>query len=306
MRISSDAMIVVGALGVAAFLAAQQSRQEWTIDRSSKPGAVRFGIERCRPGHKSINRDDRPLADFPGLPRDPSGRVQFEYVQDAGTLLCEGRFFMGHGSGTFRIQPNPRFFKALRDLGYEAPNEDQLYEMLLSPVSLEFAKGVRDAGLDASTSQLLELRNHGISLPYLLALRESGFETQNMRDVIDLKNHGVSPEFLVALRRAGYSDISTSRISDLKNHGISPMYLRDLEAYRLKPAVSDLIDFKNHGIQPEFLRDVRELGYEFTPRELIDLKNQGVDSRYLRNLRASGIRNLTASQIVKLKAHGIE
>jgi hypothetical protein len=299
-------MIVVGALGVAAFLAAQQSRQEWTIDRSSQPDMVRFGIERCRPGRRSTTKSDRPLADFQGLKPGASGRVQFEYVQDAGSLLCEGRFFMGHGSGTFQVQSNPRFVAALRDLGYEAPTDDQLYDMLLSPVSLEFARGLRDAKILVSTGELLDLRNHGITLAYIRSVREAGFPVDGHRDLIDLKNHGVAPEFLAALRRAGYKDIATNRITDLKNHGITPMYLRDLEAYGLKPGVSELIDFKNHGIQPEFLRDARELGYDFTPRELIDLKNQGVDARYLRNLRASGMRNLTAAQIVKLKIHGIE
>ena len=48
------------------------------------------------------------------------------------------------------------------------------------------------------------------------------------------------------------------------------------------------------------------LGYQFTPRELIDLHAHGVSEDYLRNLRASGMTNLSAEQIVKLRSHGVE
>src|SRR5262245_4979392 len=114
MKISSDAMIVVGALGVAAFLAAQQSRQEWSMDRSADVEMVRFKVERSRPGQRMVTRSDRPLADFQGLNRNTSGQTQFDYVQDAGTLICEGRFLLGHGSGTFRVQPNSHFVNTLK------------------------------------------------------------------------------------------------------------------------------------------------------------------------------------------------
>jgi hypothetical protein len=54
------------------------------------------------------------------------------------------------------------------------------------------------------------------------------------------------------------------------------------------------------------MRGEKALGDNFTPRELIDLRIQGVDSSYLRRLRDSGIQNITAPQIVKLKIHGVD
>jgi hypothetical protein len=63
---------------------------------------------------------------------------------------------------------------------------------------------------------------------------------------------------------------------------------------------------KIHGIDPDFIREARDLGYRFTARELIDLKIHGVSGDYLRNLKASGMRDLSAEQITKLKIHGVE
>jgi hypothetical protein len=380
-------MIVVGALAVAAFLAAQDSRQEWKLSRSSDPDMVRFKIERSRPGHRNSHSSDLPLADFQGLNMNASGPVHFVYVQDAGTLLCEGRFLLGYGSGTFKVRSSPRFVAQLNDLGYESPGEDDIYTMIFSRVSLDFARGVRDAGLRASTRQLIEMRIHGLTLPFIKEVRAAGFSNATAGDLIQLKIHGVSTEFIHDLKQAGY-DLPASRITELKIHGVSSDFIRELRAYGLKPSATDLVQLKIHGVTPEFLkslkdagyigqitelknhgvssdfvrelrayglkpsasdlvqfkvhgvtseflkslkdagydnlavgqvtelkihgvsplfiREVKDLGYNFTQRELIDLKTQGVDSNYLRRLQTSGMRNLTASQIVKLKIHGID
>jgi hypothetical protein len=334
MKFSPDAMIVVGALGVAAFLAAQDTRQEWTLSRGSDPDTVRFRIERSRPGHRNSSSMDVPLADFQGLDMNASGPARFEYVQDAGTLLCEGRFLVGHGYGTFQVQPSARFAAQLNDLGYESPDQDQIYTMIFTRVSLDFARGVRDAGLRASTRQLIEMRIHGLTVPFIREVRAAGFSGATAGDLIQLKIHGVSTEFIHDLKQAGY-DLSTNRITELKIHGVSSDFIRDLRAYGLKPSASDLVQFKIHGVTPEFLkslkdagydnlavgqvtdlkihgvspqfiREVKDLGYDFSQRDLVDLKVQGVDGGYLRRLRDSGLRNLTAHQIVKLKIHGID
>jgi hypothetical protein len=334
MKISPDAMIVVGALGVAAFLAAQDTRQEWKLSRSKDPDMVRFQVERSSPGHRSVSNWEAPLADFHGLNMNAGGVTHFEYVQDAGSLLCEGRFLFGHGSGTFILQADPRFAARLAELGYDGPTDEQTWAMLLARVSLEFARGVRDAGLRASTGQLIDLRMQGVTLSYIQGIEEAGHPGLTASDVIQMKIQGVSPDFVRELQKDGY-DLPVSRIIGLKIQGVSASYIRDLKANGLKPSAEDLIQYKIQGVTPEYLksfkdagmenldrnqiinlkiqgvtpefaRTSKELGFDFTPRELVDLKIQGVTGRYLRHLHDTGMRNLTASQIVKLKIHGVE
>jgi hypothetical protein len=305
MKVSTDAMLVAGALAVAAFLAAQDSRQEWKVKRSSEPGMVQFHIKRSSPGSSMSQVFDVPLSEFQNLNLNANGSTRFTYTQGAGALLCEGRIFLGGGSGTFEVRPDPRFVAQLNDLGYASPTADQAFDMLVARVSLDFARGVREAGLRASTDQLIELRRQGVTLPYLQALTNAGERGFTAAEVIELKQQGVSPEFIRDVGQAGYH-LAVARMIELKNQGIDSRYIRELAEAGLRPAAGDLIQFKQQGVSPRFLQEARDLGYSFRPDELIELKNQGVGEDYLRNLRASGMRNLTASQIVQLKNHGVE
>ena len=68
-------------------------------------------------------RSPRSAASIPAR----AAPAKFEYVADAGTFVCEGRFSFGAGSGSYTFQPNPRYIAELQSLGYDAPREDQLF-----------------------------------------------------------------------------------------------------------------------------------------------------------------------------------
>lgn len=335
MRNSSEAMIVVGAIVLAALIApGQDARQEWKLTRSDTPDMVHFRVERSQRSNHSSHSSDVPLANFRGLSLDRSGPATFQYVHDAGSLQCTGRFSFGAGSGTFTVTPNPQFSADLTSLGYAAPDDEQLFTMMLTNVNLEFARGVRDAGLRASTSQLIELRIHGVTLHYVRETQKLGYSNLSARDYVELKIHGVSTEFLRDLRQAGY-DLSAGQVTELKIHGVSSEYMRELKAYGLQPPSKDLVqlkihgvspeylkalkdagysgmsvnqitELKIHGVSPEFVREARDMGYQFASRDLVELKIHGVDGAYLKRLRDSGMRDLSASQITKLKIHGVD
>jgi hypothetical protein len=334
MKTASETWIVVAAVVLAAFLATQEAHNDWTLTRSGAPDMVHFHIEHSSKGNRWSQSNDQPISNFRGLNPSQSGPAKFEYVEDAGTLACQGRFSFGVGSGTYKFQPNPKFADALADLGYDQPNESQSFSLLMAHVTLDFARGVRNAGLNATTAQLIELRSHGITLPYIREARNAGYDTFTVRDFIDIKNHGVSTEFLRALKHAGY-ELPARQITELQTHGVSADYMRDLNIYGLRPRAADIVqmkihgispdylkslkdagygdlpsnqitELKNHGLDPKFLEESKELGYNFTTRELVDLRNHGVSADYLRHLRDSGMRNLSAQQIAKLKMHGVE
>ena len=305
MKNSSETTIVIGAVVLAALMAAQAHRTGWNVSYSDTPGMVHFGIEWSKPGSHSSHSSDVPLSAFRGFNPGQSGPAKFEYVADAGTFVCQGRFSFGAGSGTYTFQPNQRYAAELQGLGYDAPRDDQLITMAMLQISLDFARGIREAGLRASTGQLVELRIHGVSLPYIRETQNAGYRNLTPKDYVEMKIHGVSTEFLRALKHAGY-ELASSQVVELKIHGVGTEYMRDLDIYGLKPRADDLVQMKIHGIQPEFIREARDLGYSFTPSELIDLKIHGVNEAYLRNLKASGMRNLSAEQITRLKIHGVE
>lgn len=362
----SDIMVVVGALLGAAILATgQKTSREWKLRHAGPADQVHFTVDRYKGhGHWSFSQDV-PLSSFRGLSLDKldhGGSTHFEFVHDAGRLLCKGGFSWHRGSGSFTFVPNPAFPAELAKLGYDAPDEDQLFSMMMQDVSLAFARSVHDAGLNASTHQLVDLRVHGVIVDYIRDAQQAGYRGFRARDYVDLKVHGVPGEFLRDLREAGYDlsaqqvvelrihgvnsefmedlkqagyNLSAARITELKIHGVDSRFIRELTSYGLRPAASDLVQFKIHGVTPGFLKELKdtgygdltesqitalkthgvstglirqagELGYHFSAGDLTELQVHGVDAEYLRRLRESGMRELNAQQIAKLKMHGVD
>src|SRR5687767_6854196 len=134
-------LLLLGGILLAVLAIGQEKRQEWVLKPSGKPGKVHLRVELLRPHHNSSHSRDVPADRFRGLPADPfgtSGSAKFEYVQDAGRLLCQGRFSWNKGSGTFTFVPNPQFPGELRQLGYSEPDADQIFQMMMMDVGLEF------------------------------------------------------------------------------------------------------------------------------------------------------------------------
>ena len=262
------------------------------------------------------------------------GPAKFEYVADAGRLICEGTFSVGTGSGSYKFVPDPAFVAALQQMGYDAPDEEQLFAMLAMDIGLNFAREIRDAGLRASSNDLIQLITHGVDLNYIRETRQAGYQNFSAEDYVQMRIHGVSTTFLRDLKAAGY-DLRAAEIKDLSVHGVDSGFLRDLKSYGLQPAAADLTQLRmhgvsaeylkglkeagygnlrvdeinqlrNHGVEPEFPREARRLGYDFTPEELAQLRTYGVDSHYLRHLQDTGMRNLSADQIAQLRIHGVD
>lgn len=329
------------AVNEAAEIFAQQrpQRNGWTIGRSHSADQVRFGIDRSVDTSRSIWHSDLPWTSFQGLTPQQLSRLRgshtFEFVRDAGTFVCTGRFSGGRGHGAYRFEPNQRYVSQLQELGFPLLSSGDVYSLAFGDVPLEFARLVGAAGLSASIRELLELRSHGLTASYLRDVQAAGFGRLTARDYIEMHNRGVRPDFLRHLKNAGYVDISVREIVEMRNHGIDAGYIRDLARHGLKPAPRDLVEMKNHGVSPrflntlaqaglgqldsrevvelrnrnvtpEFILEAKALGYRFSGREMIQLRSQGVDGAYLRKLKDSGFQNLTAGKIAKLRTHGID
>jgi hypothetical protein len=302
---------IAAAAVMVAGLASQSDgwRQEWKLRPALAADQVHFSIQRARWRNSWSHSHDVPLARFrgisPGLLAN-GGNARFEYVHDAGRLLCEGSFSWGRGSGTYTFAPSQEFVRELQKMGLEAPDDEQLFSMLMSDVTLEFARGVQEALRDVSARRLVELRVHGVTLDYIRDARQAGYLEFTAKDFVELRIHGVRTDFLRALKASGYH-LDAREVIELRNHGVSAEFVADLkQAGYGSLAAREITRLKIHGVRPEFLRDAKELGYNFTPQELVEMRNHGVTGTYLKKLRDAGMKNLTAAQITKLRIHGVE
>ena len=298
-----------GAVLLAALLLpGQDGRRDWELSRFTGT-TVRFTIDTWKPGHHSRSSTDVPLERFRGLSTslfNSGGNARFEYVQDAGRLICEGRFSsFGRGAGTFTFVPDPGFVAELSRLGYGSVNESQLFEMMLMGVGLDDARAARETGLNASIRDLLDMRIHGVNAEFMRETRRAGYRSPVAQDLVQMKIHGVSAEFLRDLKSAGY-EIPTGEVVELRIHGVSSQFLRDLKDFDLHPSAKDMVQLRIHGVGADFMREAKALGYNFSAQELVNLRIHGVDGRYLRRLHDSGMKNLDAEKIQKLKIHGID
>jgi hypothetical protein len=330
-------MLILGVLSAVMLAFGQDWQGEWELRPSSSPDKVRLTLREFSLGGRRSNSTDVPLKEFRNLSwstLNGNGRADFELVRDAGRIICSGTFSNGSGSGNFKFEPNPEFGRELNRLGYSTPDEDSLLSMLILDIGLEFARGIREAGLNASTKELRDLRIHGVTMDYIRDVRSAGYSTLSARDFVQMRIHGVGADFVRDLKDTGY-DLSIDEIVQLRIHGVSSDYLKELRTYGLRPAGRELTELRIHGVTPEYLRDLKNAGYEalpvkeitqlrihgvepqfiqetkrlgynFTTKELVDMRIHGVDGTYLKRLRDAGFNNLSSAQIVKLRIHGVD
>lgn len=335
-RSAAFSMIVGGALLLGLIATGQEPRQEWELRQTDWPDMVRFKVERWKPGNHWSNSNDVPLSRFRGLPSgifERGGKTGFQYVTDAGSLLCQGSFSWHNGSGTYRFEPNPQFASELKQLGYAAPDNEQLFTMMMTGVSLDFARGVRDAGLHATTGQLIDLRIHGVTLDYVRETREAGYRNLSVQDYIDmrihgvdsaflrdlktfgynlspkdaieLRIHGVTSEFIGDLKKAGY-DLASSQIVELRIHGVDSNYLRELKSYGLQPRASDMVQLRIHGVSPDYLKGLKDAGYNgLLASQITDLRIHGVDTGFIQDTKSLGY-SFTPQELIELRIHGLD
>jgi hypothetical protein len=331
-------LAIVGVMAAATLLAFSEDwGAQWRITPSLSVNKVHFTVRSTNVHGRWTNSRDVPLDNFRGFSLSmlaSPGPAKFEYVADAGRLICEGRFLLGTGSGSYTFAADQAFVAALQQLGYDAPDDDQLFSMLMMDINREFAREVRDAGLRASSQDLISLKMHGVTLDYIREARQAGYQNFLAEDYVQLRIHGVETDFLRDLKAGGY-DLRAADIVQLRIHGVDSGYIRDLKSLGLKPEASDLTQMRMHGVTPDYLKglkdagyenlqaeevdqlrmhgvepgfvkDARRWGYNFTPEELAQLRMHGVDGAYLKRLQDAGMRNLNAEQIAKLRMHGVD
>ena len=253
----------------------------------------------------TVSGRDVPLDRFRGFSLSmlaSPGPAKFEYVADAGRLLCEGRFLMGAGSGSYTFVADPAFVSALHEMGYDTPDDEQLFSMLI----MDYIRDARQAGYQNLTADdYVQLRIHGVETEFLRELKAAGYDLR-AADIVQLRIHGVDSHYVRDLKSYGLKP-DASDLAEMRMHGVTPEYLKGLKDGGYENLqVQEIDQLRMHGVEPRFVQETRRLGYDFTPKELAQLRMFGVDEAYLKRLQDAGMRNLNAEQIAKLHMHGVD
>jgi hypothetical protein len=282
---------------------------EWTIERSrssfSDKVQLSFGFKQG--GSEWINETDVPIStlrDFSLSMLDKSGPIKFEYVRAAGELICGGTASHGRASGTFTVKENPEFTAALEKMAYRAPDEQDVVSLMMSDVTLDFARDVKATGLDLSAGDLGELRSHGVTPDYIRKARQAGLTKLSADDFCELRTHGVEPEYLQRIFAVD-PKLSTEDICELRTHGVEPEYLKGIEATGLNPSIEDICELRTHGVEPTYLKNIHDASSKLSIDEIDELRTHGVEADYLKRIQATD-SNLSMDEICELRTHGVE
>ena len=68
-----------------------------------------------------------------------------------------------------------------------------------------------------------------------------------------------------------------------------------------KLSIDAIDELRDHGVEPGYLQSIRALGDGFSISDVAILRDHGVTPTYIRNLHDMGMKNLTATQILRLR-----
>ncbi|HTV06867.1 MAG TPA: M56 family metallopeptidase [Acidobacteriaceae bacterium] len=284
-------------------------RHEWKLTRlDSSPSKVQLTlISRNDDGNDRENTQDVSLSSLAGFSLsmlDQDGPVKFEYVRDAGRILCEGRVSGGRASGPFTVVLDPSFVSSLEKMGYAVPQDDEAFSLVTSDVTLGYAQAVRDTGLTSSVSDLVDLRDHGVSSDYVRAVRQEGFTNLTASDISDLRDHGVEPNYLEAIKAAD-PNLSIEAIDSLYDHGVKPDYYKSMEASAPQLSIEQVDSLYDHGVEPDSYKGFALVEPQLSIDEINSLRDHGVKPEYYRGMKSVN-PNLSIEQIDSLYDHGVK
>ncbi len=284
-------------------------RHGWKLTRDgSSSNTVQISlISRNDDGDNWTNTEAVPLASLTGFNLsmlDHDGPVKFEYVRNAGRILCEGRAAGGSASGPFAVVVDPSFASALERMGYTAPRNNEAFSLVLSDVTLAFAQAIKDTGLTSSISDLVGLQNHGVSADYVRGVRQEGFTNLTAGDISDLRDHGVQPAYLKAIKAAD-PELSMEAIDSLYDHGVKPDYYKSMKAVAPQLSIEQIDSLYDHGVKPDYYKSMKAVAPQLSIEQIDSLYDHGVEPDSYKGF-ASTDPKLSIEDIDSLYNHGVK
>ena len=189
-------------------------RGSWRIDFNSNDDSF---LRLTRKSGKPAGMHSRDITrfrrqDLLGLKR-PAGAAQvpvrFQVGHDSGVLQFQGRANASGGAGRFWFEPEEAFTEHMTE-----GTNDQIYEMALYDVSVEYIRNLQGLGYmpRPSASQLIALRSQGVSIDYVAELKMLGYEKVPVRDLLRMRSSGVTPQFVREQNRPGSKRLTVEEL----------------------------------------------------------------------------------------------
>ncbi|MBU0985010.1 MAG: M56 family metallopeptidase [candidate division Zixibacteria bacterium] len=245
---------------------------------------------------------------------EPTGQSDqhFSMGHDAGTFHFVGTLerdrneYFGRGQVHFRS--NPDYINTMQDYGYRIRPGKGCLKMAVHNVSLEFVRGLSEAGYaDMSLDELVEMRIHDVTPEYIASLEALGMSHIRRNRLVEMRIHRVDADFVGALAELGYTNLSPSRLVEMRIHNVDPDFVGELASlgYRdIDPG--QLVAMSIHNVTPDYVSQLAELGYtNISSDDLVSMRIHKVTPRFVRQLADLGYTDVDSEDLVAMRIHNV-
>ncbi|MGZ8795964.1 MAG: hypothetical protein ACXW2F_01370 [Thermoanaerobaculia bacterium] len=193
--------------------------------------------------------------------------VTMRLERDAGIVLLEGTFKNGDGAGQFTFNPDRSYIATLKSMGLALEpsegrsDEDELFTLAVIDVSAGYVRAMHDLYRDATLRDIRKARAVDVTQEYIAAIKQLGFELDDLSDATRLAAAGVTAEYVRSLRAAGVAVHDSREATRLRAVNVTPDFIADLANAGYKNlSVRDLTRLAAVGVNGRFIRDMARYG----------------------------------------------
>lgn len=262
----------------------RQKNQDHDDDHFQK-GELQLSFTRNADNGRNQNGSHVNFEDLQGLTRQQTtnGPVRFSLVREAGTVVCEGTFNNGKGSGTFTFNPAPGYIDAMAARGFDfrastSKDRDSLENRLFTAALVNVTTALAD---DLNSANLGKL---------------------DVDDLFKAAIFNIDSRFMTEMIATGFPNLTTEDLVKARILKIDADYVRQIHGMGLADNdFESLVKFRIFKVTPEFLTDLRNEGFANpSPEQVVQFRIFKIDVDFIRRARTSE-PNVTVEQLVEMK-----
>ena len=225
-----------------------------------------------------------------GLSREQvmkGGPVTFSLVREAGTIVCEGSFQNGKGSGTFRFTRNSAFVSAMKSRGFDFEaesswnkghlSEDKVFTAAALNVTTVLADDLLSAGFGKlRVDDLFKATIFKIDSAFMREMKATGFPNMGMEELVKARIFKIDAEFVRQATRMGFDKEPFESLVKMRIFKVTPEFLAEVRSEGLTNlSIEDSVKLRIFNIDGEFIRKAKAEGVPLNVKRLVERRLGG-------------------------------
>lgn len=320
LSLLSIAFIII-VIGKVVIVAQAPITGRWTADaRPGKrdDGKIQLNLSRTTQGDRRNEFGSSfAYSELQGLSQaqTDNGSVNFKLAREAGIVNFEGSFSNGKGSGTFRFDPDYRYFSAMKERGFDFEKansrnksgendvEGRMLSAAMLNVTTALADDLRSVGFgNLDVDDLFKATIFKIDSKFMAEMKATGFPNLTMEDLVKARIFKIDADFIKKINDMGFGTMDFEQLVKYSIFKVTPEYLAEMKAAGFdKLSSEEVVKFRIFKVTPELLTDLKNEGFgKLSAEQVVKFSIFNIDKDFIRRAKAED-PNITVEELVKLK-----